>query len=393
MQIKKLMALAVVFALVPLGPMAIDLYLPSFPQMMTVFEASEPQIGQTISLYVLALGVGQLIAGPVSDRKGRKFSAMLGVFFYGLGSVLVLFSWSLEGLYGARMIQGLGAAFTMITAMAWIRDNYQGAEAGRWLSYLGGVTSAVPTVAPLLGTLLASYWGWQGGFWVMALLAALLFAMAYFCFDSPKPCQPTIEVVNSQQLKCRVRDILSDRRFLTYSLANTLSFGGLLTYISVAPIVGLTQGGLSQWTFSLMFGGIGGLQILSSLFAPWVINRLGRRRTVRFGASVIALGGIGLLWVDEVYGFFVLAAMGAAGFSLLSGSATSLALESFRHCAGLASAIDGFGRMIGAAVLVALATSLLGSGAMTLAAVLLLSVITVVAITLQGRQGEPAHER
>lgn len=393
MQIKKLMALAVVFALVPLGPMAIDLYLPSFPQMMTVFEASEPQIGQTISLYVLALGVGQLIAGPVSDRKGRKFSAMLGVFFYGLGSVLVLFSWSLEGLYGARMIQGLGAAFTMITAMAWIRDNYQGAEAGRWLSYLGGVTSAVPTVAPLLGTLLASYWGWQGGFWVMALLAALLFAMAYFCFDSPKTCQPTIEVVNSQQLKCRVRDILSDRRFLTYSLANTLSFGGLLTYISVAPIVGLTQGGLSQWAFSLMFGGIGGLQILSSLFAPWVINRLGRRRTVRFGASVIVLGGIGLLWVDEVYGFFVLAAMGAAGFSLLSGSATSLALESFRHCAGLASAIDGFGRMIGAAVLVALATSLLGSGAMTLAAVLLLSVITVVAITLQGRQGEPAHER
>ncbi len=78
----KFLPLLVIFSLIPLGPLAIDIYLPSFPQMIEAFAVSDSEIRQTISIYVLALGVSQLIAGPVSDRKGRKFSAMLGLFMY-----------------------------------------------------------------------------------------------------------------------------------------------------------------------------------------------------------------------------------------------------------------------------------------------------------------------
>ena len=383
----KFFQLLVIFSLIPLGPLAIDVYLPSFPQMIEAFAVSDSEIRQTISIYVLALGVSQLVAGPVSDRKGRKFSAMLGLFMYAAGSLLVVASSSLEMLYAARALQGVGASFTMITAMAWVRDNYDGDVAGKWLSYMGGVTSAVPTIAPLIGSGLALLWGWTGGFYLMASLALLLFVMSAVALQSKKSVKATVNVKDTQALKCNVRDILTNRTFLVYSLTNMLSFGALLTYISVAPIVAISEGGFSQVQFSLMFGVIGGVQILTSLIAPRLMKSFGRRNTVRFGATVITVGGVGLLFISSnaTYVFFALSALGAAGFSLLSGSATSLALEPFKYCAGLATSIDGFFRMIGGALLVAVSGFMGISSVSTLAVVMMLSVVPVFLVTLDNR--------
>ncbi|CAH6838619.1 MFS transporter [Vibrio chagasii] len=383
----KFFQLLVIFSLIPLGPLAIDVYLSSFPQMIEAFAASESEIRQTISIYVLALGVSQLIAGPVSDRKGRKFSAMLGLIMYAAGSLLVVASSSLEMLYAARALQGVGASFTMITAMAWVRDNYEGDVAGKWLSYMGGVTSAVPTIAPLIGSGLALLWGWTGGFYLMAGLALLLFIMSAIALQSKKSVKATVNVKDTQALKCNVRDILTNRTFLVYSLTNMLSFGALLTYISVAPIVAISEGGFSQVQFSLMFGMIGGVQILASLIAPRLMRSFGRRNTVRFGATVITAGGMGLLFISSnaTYLFFALSALGAAGFSLLSGSATSLALEPFKYCAGLATSIDGFLRMIGGALLVVVSGLLGVSSISTLAIVMLLSLLPVLLVTVDNR--------
>ncbi|NOH26890.1 multidrug effflux MFS transporter [Vibrio mediterranei] len=383
-----LLPLIIIFSLVPLGPLAIDVYLPSFPKMIESFSASDSDIRQTISIYVLALGISQLVAGPISDRKGRKFSAMLGLFLYAAGSLFVVASSSLPFLYVARALQGIGASFTMITAMAWIRDNYEGETAGKWLSYMGGVTSAIPTIAPLIGSGLALLWGWTGGFYLMAALAILLFALSFIGLESKKVSKTTVDIEDTKALKCNVRDIFSNRTFITYALANMLSFGGILTYISVAPIVAMTEGDFSQVQFSIMFGLIGGMQIVASLIAPKLMKAWGRRSTVRFGSGLIVLGGIGLLVIPSgaTYAFFAVAALGAAGFSLMSGSATSLALEPFKYCAGLATSIDGFLRMIGGALLVALSGGLGVSGMHTLAAVLLLSFISVLLITVDVRK-------
>ncbi|UGA56766.1 MFS transporter [Vibrio sp. VB16] len=383
----KFLPLLVIFSLIPLGPLAIDVYLPSFPQMIETFAASDSEIRQTISIYVLALGISQLIAGPVSDRKGRKFSAMLGLFMYAAGSLSVVASSSMSMLYAARALQGVGASFTMITAMAWIRDNYEGDAAGKWLSYMGGVTSAVPTIAPLIGSGLALLWGWTSGFYLMAGLAFSLFVLSAFVLQPKQSVKATVDIEGTQALKCNVRDILSNRTFLVYSLTNMLSFGALLTYISVAPIVAISEGGFSQVQFSVMFGVIGGAQILASLFAPKLMKSFGRRNTVRFGSGIIVVGGVGLLLVssDATYLFFALAGLGAAGFSLLSGSATSLALESFKYCAGLATSIDGFLRMIGGALLVAMSGLLGISSISTLAIVMLLSLLPVLLVAVDLR--------
>ncbi|NLS12898.1 multidrug effflux MFS transporter [Vibrio sp. SM6] len=378
--------LAIIFSIVLLGPLAIDVYLPSVPEMIRVFSSTDSEMRQTISIYVLALGVSQLVAGPVSDRYGRRASAVLGTAIYAIGSLVAVVATGMEVLYLARALQGFGAAFTMVTAMAWIRDHFEGNEAGRLLSYMGGVISTIPTIAPLIGSGLAFYWGWVGGFYAMAGLAILLTVLSAVLLgsqpkiaQSERGAQSKRESNQHEALGCNIRAIFSNTHFRTFALANTLSFAGLLTYVAVAPVIAMEQGSMTTVEFSLVFGLIGGAQVLTSLSAPKVMYRVGRPKTVLLGSSFVLLAGAGLVLIPEgvMSGFFILAGVASAGFSLLSGAATSLALEPFRYCAGLAASIDGFLRMVGGALLVAISSLVPLTGQRTLALVYLLSVIAV----------------
>jgi len=389
-----LLPLILIFSLVPLGPLAIDVYLPSIPQMMDAFNASDHQLKLTISFYIFALGLCQLIAGPISDRYGRRTSALLGLGFYTLGSLAIAVAPSLGFLYAARILQGIGAAFTMVTAMAWVRDNYEGEAAGKWLSYMGGMTSVIPTVAPLLGGVLALAWGWQSGFIFMGGIGFALLIMAALVLHSQPPQGPNLDSQEVERLSCNLRDIASNRQFRTYSLANLFSFAGLLTYIGTAPIVAMTEGGMSEIDFALAFGLIGLCQMAMSFIAPRIVSRLGQRQTVRNGLALVALGGIGLLLIPDnaTIAFFVLAALGSAGFSLLVGTATSLNLEPFRYCAGLATSIEGFMRMVGGATIAA-SVGLLGlSSVDTLAVALLLTLIPLLMVMMDIRRQQQTVE-
>jgi len=354
----KLLPLIIIFSLVPLGPLAIDVFLPSIPQMVDFFQSTNAEIQLTISIYVLALGFSQLIAGVISDKYGRKVSILIGLALYGVGSLVVAQSPSILFLYLSRGIQGLGAAFTMVSAMAWVRDHYDGITAGKWMSYMGGITSVVPTVAPMLGSAIALAWGWTGGFYLMATIAFLIFMLTLFGIKSEIPTSVTTGIEDPSSFNCNLKDILSNKQFLTYTLSSMVSFGGLLSYVAISPIVAIKEAGFTQLTFATLFGVIGFFQIISSLMAPKLMEQLGRQQTVLFGLTIIGIGGVGLLLNDSanVYFFFVMSGLGCAGFSILIGAATSLSLESFKYCAGLATSIDGFIRMVGGALLAALAS-------------------------------------
>ena len=384
-------ALIVIFLLVPLGPLAIDVFLPSMPQMVEYFESTDSSIQLTISLYVLALGVAQLIAGPVSDKYGRKVSIIIGLVLYGSASLAIAFSSSLFYLYLFRVVQGIGAAFTMVSAMAWIRDHYDGVTAAKWLSYMGGVTSAIPTIAPLIGSALAFYWGWFGGFYAMSIATLFIFILAIKGVVSEKVAILTTDTEDTEKLSCNLKDILTNRQFLTFSTANLLSFGGLLSYVAISPIVAIKEAGLSQITFSILFGMIGASQIVASFIAPKLMHVIGRSNTVLFGLGMISISGGLLFFVgqENVNVFFILAGMGCAGFSVMSGAGTSLSLEPFKYCAGLATSIDGFMRMVGGATLAAFVSVLSINSYHKLSVVYLLTIAAIVMTVIWKKNKQP----
>lgn len=387
MSVLRLPPLVAIFMLVPLGPLAIDIFLPSLADMAAAFSASNGDMQLTISIYVFVLGISQLLAGPVSDRRGRRSSALIGLILYATGAAGVVLSPSLPWVYAGRLLQGSGAAFTMVTAMAWIRDNYSGREAAKWLSYASGITAATPTIAPFIGSLMATYFFWQGSFVFMGTLAA---ALALVCAVSltnktnaeGRDTQPQIPLLPN------LKAMAGNRQFITYATANTISFSGLLSYISLAPMVALKEIGMTTWAFSMIFGGIGVVQMVSSFLAPALIQWFGERIVVLIGLLLVLTAGIGL-WLSPTLPaqiFFVYAAVGAAGFSVAIGAATSLNLQPFKHCAGLAASVDGFMRMSVGAAIAAIAGYSGLSSFQTLAGIYTLAVVPIILVMMDIRQ-------
>ncbi|MCL6269177.1 multidrug effflux MFS transporter [Sansalvadorimonas sp. 2012CJ34-2] len=349
--------LPIVLSLVVLSPLAIDVYLPSFPEMMGVFKVNDKAMQLTVSLFMVCVGAGQLVGGPLSDRFGRRATALWGTAIYIVGSLIGASSETISTLYLSRAMQGIGAASCTVTAFAWVRDHFNAIESGKWITYMGGIIGVVPTLAPLLGGVLASQWGWSANFLFMALFGALIFAGVWlFIPPGVSGCIHAKGSLQQASLKNSVAEILENRQFILYSMAGMLTMGAILSYTTHAPIVAMTMGGLDEFQFALVFGGLGILKLSISLLAPEIVRVIGRRLTILIGLGISISGGAGLWFVpgSDPLLFFVPAAIGYIGFTLVFGTASGLTLEPFKHCSGVAAAIDGCARMAGGGLISAL---------------------------------------
>ena len=157
-----------------LGPLSTDMYLPSLPAIGAAFGASTSKAQLSLSLFLAGFAVGQIIYGPLSDRRGRKPVLLGGLFIFLIASFASAFSTSIEFLIIARFFQALGASGPIVLARAIVRDLYEGSQAGRELSRMGTIMGIVPAAAPILGGFLEAGFGWRSNFIVMVLVGAAL---------------------------------------------------------------------------------------------------------------------------------------------------------------------------------------------------------------------------
>ncbi len=117
---------------VALPPLAIDMYLPSLPEISEVFSAPVGISQLTLTSFLLMLGIGQLVAGPpLSDAVGRRRPLILGLMIFIAGSVLAALSPSIGVLLAARIIQGVGGSLAVVVANSSVRDLSSGDGATR----------------------------------------------------------------------------------------------------------------------------------------------------------------------------------------------------------------------------------------------------------------------
>src|ERR1700761_2266202 len=173
--------IAVLGALVALGPLTIDMYLPALPKIADDLAVSSSVAQLTLTGTLAGLAVGQLIVGPLSDSLGRRRPMMAGIGVHILASVICLFAPNIAVLGFARVLQGVGAAAAGVVAIAVVGDLYSDSVAATVMSRLMLVLGVAPVVAPSLGAavLLAASWHWvfaalvvlAGGLLVLAALA------------------------------------------------------------------------------------------------------------------------------------------------------------------------------------------------------------------------------
>lgn len=348
--------LFLLLSLVLLGPLGIDLYLPAIPAIAQGLNSSEAIIQSSISLFILVMGLGQLIAGPLVDRYGRRPIAIIGVVVYVIGAVIAATSTTALMFMLSRVVQGLAVCCTSVVIFSSVRDRMSGNDAARAYGFLNGTLNIIPALAPLIGGLIAQYYGWRAPFW--ALLGYTLIILVLVLFKLPETRPADTQSGGALPFKQYAR-ILFNQRFITFAAVNAGAMGMALTYVSLAPTVLMSQAGLTPFEFSLVFGANGFWIMAVSFIDNRVIQKVGRPVCLASGALLMFLGcaglvaGLTLISPAEQHAtwlYMIPVASACAGLAFLIGPATSYALEPFSNEAGVASALVGSVQMTGGAV-------------------------------------------
>ncbi|TME20486.1 MAG: multidrug effflux MFS transporter, partial [Chloroflexi bacterium] len=235
------------------GPLSIDMYLPALPAIGRDLAASESVIQLTLTACLVGLALGQILAGPLSDRLGRRRPLLIGVAAYVLASLLCATAPVAPVLVGFRLVQGLAGAAGIVIARAIVRDLYVGSAAARYFSRLVLIMGLAPILAPVIGAQVLRFTSWHGIFLTLALVAALLWLAAAVGLPETLPAAHRSDGGLRGTLAI-FRALLADARFIGYALSGGLAFGAMFAYISGSPFVLQGIYHVSPQTFSLIFG-------------------------------------------------------------------------------------------------------------------------------------------
>jgi MFS transporter, DHA1 family, multidrug resistance protein len=357
-----------------LGPLSMDMYLPSLPAIGQALQASTAQAQFTISSYLFGFAAGQIIYGPISDRFGRRPVILAALVLYAIGSVFCAVTQSIETLIAVRFLQALGGAGAIVLARAVVRDIYSGVRAGRELSLMGSITAFAPIVAPALGGVLQTAFGWRASFVLLVVFA--LFAATAAARLLPETLKArTPGPFSARAMATLYRSVLVHRGFLANLGILTASFVGLFAWISGISVVMQGVYGLSPAAFGATYAVSALGYMLGTSIAARVVMRIGLDRTMGIGAAIQAAGGLamaaavalGLASVAWLVGAMTLYLAGM-GFVLPQTQAS--ALTPFPDRAGTASSLMGFTQQSCAAIAAAAIGAFLGHSAWPVAGTL-----------------------
>jgi MFS transporter, DHA1 family, multidrug resistance protein len=360
--------------LTALGPLSMDMYLPSLPDIGKQLNAPVLQVQLSISSYLFGFAVGQIFYGPLSDRFGRRPLLLAALVLYGLASVGCAAAQSINGLIAMRFLQALGGAGAIVLARAVVRDLYSGVRAGRELSLMGAITGFAPIMAPMIGGALQTMFGWRATFVLLLLFAGIIGTTAARLLPETLR-HPTAGPFSLAAMSALYRSVLANRGFLANLAILTTTFVGLFAWVSGAPIV--MQGesyGLSPLVFGVTFAIAAAGYISGTFIAARIMMRLGLDRVIGLGTVALACGGLIMAAVVALGLGHVLWFVGAMtiylfGLGLALPATMAGALTPFPDRAGTASSVMGFTQQSGAAITAAAVGLYLGHSAWPVASV------------------------
>jgi DHA1 family bicyclomycin/chloramphenicol resistance-like MFS transporter len=327
------------------SPLAIDMYLPAFPQIERDLSAPAGTVPLTLSLFLAGLAFGQLACGPIADRVGRRRPLLAGCFGFAAAALLCAFARSIEALIAARFLMGLSGAAGLVIARAIVRDLFNETDSARIFSMMMLVTGVAPVVAPTLGGQLLVYWHWHAIFWVLAGIG--LACGVAVAIDLRESLPPDRRARGSLfEVPRQYGSMLIDPRFVGYALAIGCASGLLFAYITGSPFAFMQLHGISPRSFGVYFASNAIGMFGAAQLNRWLLRHFGSHAILKRAFAVNAASGL-LLVLFAATGLGGFAAFFAALFAcmttlgLILPNATAAALVPFARQAGTASALLG----------------------------------------------------
>jgi MFS family permease len=375
-------------ALTAIGMLAIDLYLPALPYLAQELNTSLPTVQGTISVYMIALALSQLAWGAVADKLGMRGTLLAGIAIEIAAGIGCAIAADIGLLIVFRAIQGIGAGAATVVVPVLLRRRCSDTDAVRALSWVSMAESAIPAVAPVLGTLILLRADWRFCFWIIVVLAVLLIPFVLKIRDD-QPLHLHRDEPASYLLLLRHADFLCDAALYG------LSFGALVTFVASAPHL------IHQWLqegpeiFVVMqICGVSGFMLGAARGDP-LVQRHGAERIMRIGGfmqllATLALALLGLLAFKHAAAMIIAWAVFCGGLGLRGPAAMTRALSVPPALTSLASGFLMFLALILSGIGTQIAGFLLPYGMLPVA--LLMAAMTALSLRLHKPMRKASHK-
>ena len=365
--------------------MGLVLLVPAIPEIVNKFSVSE-NVGQSlITLYLIALGLGQLVYGIASDRFGRRPILLIGSFIFAVGSGLTLISYSIETLLACRVIQGLGAAACLSMGRAMINDNFVREEAAKHMSSAQTIQSTVPIISVLFGGVLVEFFGWKSGMAVSCIAGLIIFFTTLNRITETH--KNRLSKINIIEITKAYGEILTNLTFLSFAITCGMQSGMFYVLAGILPYhyeaLGQSALAFGFW-FSIMPIGF------------FIGNFINRRylvmrgiEIVAFSGSLITLSSMVILLIASYTGnlspISIALPCGLFGFGngILISNATIGAISAAGKYAGTGSGFTGAWQMIAGASFGVLIVGIGGAESMlvTVSSVIIISITSIICLS------------
>ncbi|OEC95449.1 MULTISPECIES: CmlA/FloR family chloramphenicol efflux MFS transporter [unclassified Rhizobium] len=320
-----------------LASLAMDIYLPVVPSMPGILNTTPAVIQLTLSLYMIMLGLGQVVFGPLSDRIGRRPVLLSGALVFAASSFGAALAWSAPIFVLCRLLQAIGASAALVATFATVRDVY-GNRPEQAIIYatFGSILSFVPALGPIAGAMIADRFGWRAIFTVLAMLTLLASLHAIVKWHETCP-------EGAAGPRRSIWPIFKSRSFWTYTLAFSAGMGTFFVFFSTAPRVLIGRAGYSELGFSIAFATVAVVMIITARFARLFVEKWGVAGCAERGMGLLLIGAaalvLGQLYGTPSFASFVLPMWIMAVGIVFTGSVTANgALAEFGDIAGSAVA-------------------------------------------------------
>ena len=392
-------------AMVAIMPFSIDAYLPSIPQIAGSLHADIHYIERSLSSFVFGVAAGQLAGGALSDIKGRRNIALLGLFVYLLSSLALIFVQNADQLMLMRAVQALGGGMSAVVVGAIVRDNYQGRQAAQMFALIGIITLAAPLAAPMIGAQLQKFGGWRSVFAFLFGYALLVSATLWFFLPQHKAAEP-LKAAQIRQIFSRYSRVLANRPSLGFLFYHAATFSAMMVFLTESSFVYIQLYGLTPSQFAWAFGcNILTMMTLNRLTA-WLLRKgyeprqiLPLGAAVQLGANLILVSAVQITGLPPFWLLLlpVMFAVGAQG--MIVANTQALFMGSFKQeIGGSANAVLTCFQSLLAAAASFLTTKLHNGTASTMAVMMFATSLTgfVLLMLLSHRQlgkGQPENQK
>jgi DHA1 family bicyclomycin/chloramphenicol resistance-like MFS transporter len=351
---------ALLTALVALGPLSTDLYLPSLPSLARYFAVGVEDIQLTLSVFLVGLATAQLVYGPLSDRFGRRPVLLVGLTIYVIASFFCMLAPSVPVLVAARFVQAVGACVGPVLGRAVVRDVYGREGAARVLAYMSAAMALAPAIGPILGGFLEEWFGWRINFLALVIYGSGGLVIAWRILPETNK-SPDLQAAQPIRILLGYRGLLNHRAYVGYVFCCAFAYSGIFAFISGSSYVLQEVVGLGPIGFGLCFAGVVIGYIIGTMVAGRLSRQLGIDRLIGIGAGIGVAGGALLLALaladstrSGVAGALLIVGpmlVFMIGVGLVLPNSIAGAIGPFPRAAGAASALLGFTQMTAAAAI------------------------------------------